>query len=124
MRFVSSENLHLLSWHTSLPFLYHISIDEIFSKVSSALNIPPESFYSPTRNRQGAWARAIVVYIDGKLGVHQVKMVVEYLKRDPAVISRGIRKVEKKRRDEKTFGSRVSKLEEAIEENKNRKIVN
>jgi hypothetical protein len=47
-----------------------------------------------------------------------------YFKRDLAVISRGIRKVEKKRRDEKVFDSRVSKAEEAIKENKERKIIN
>ena len=117
------EDVHR-SLSEELPFVYHISIDEIVSNVSSVLNIPPESFYSPTRNRQGAWARAIVAYIGGKLGGHQVKMVAEHFKRDPAVISRGIRKVEKKRRDEKAFDSRVSKLEEAIKENKKRKIVN
>ena len=55
---------------------------------------------------------------------YQVKMVAEHFKRDPTVISRGIRKVEKKRGDEKAFDSRVSKVEEDIEENKNRKIVN
>ena len=51
-------------------------------------------------------------------------MVAEHFKRDPSVISRGIRKVEKKRGEEEAFDSRVSKLEEAIKENKNRKIVN
>ena len=51
-------------------------------------------------------------------------MVAEHFKRDPAVISRGIRKVEKKRIDEKAFDNRVSKLEEGIKENKKRKIVN
>jgi len=38
-----------------LPCLYHISIEEIVSKVSSVLNIAPEALYSPARNRQGAW---------------------------------------------------------------------
>ena len=52
--------------------------------------------------------------------VIKVKSVAEHFKRDPAVISRGIRKVEKKRRDEKAFDSRVSKVEEAIKENKKR----
>ncbi len=78
-----------------LPFLYHISIEEIVSKVSSVLNIAPESFYSPTRNREGAWGRAIEAYVGGKLGGHRVKTVAQYFKREPAVISRGIRKVEK-----------------------------
>ena len=44
-------------------------------------------------------------------------------KRDPAVMSRGIRKVEKKRREVKAFDSRVSRVEEAIKENKKRKAV-
>ena len=54
---------------------------------------------------------------------YQVKTVAQHFKRDPAVISRGIRKVEKKRRDEKPFANRVSKVEEAIKENKERKII-
>ena len=62
-------------------------------------------------------------YIGGELDAHQVKTVAEYFSRDPAVISRGIRKVEKKRRDEKAFHSRVSRVEEAIKENKKRKLV-
>ena len=62
-------------------------------------------------------------YVGGKLDAHQVKTVAEYFKRDPAVISRGIRKVEKKRREEKAFDSKVSRVEEAIKENKKRKIV-
>ncbi|GAF87754.1 unnamed protein product [marine sediment metagenome] len=51
-------------------------------------------------------------------------MVEEHFKRDTAVISRGIRKVEKKRGEEEAFDSRVSKVEEATKENKKRKIVN
>ncbi len=93
------------------------------SKVSSVLNLPLESFYSPTRNRQGAWGRATVAYIGGKLGGHRVKTVAQHFKRDPAVISRGIRKVEKKRREEKAFDSRVSRVEDAIKEVKKGKIV-
>jgi hypothetical protein len=50
-------------------------------------------------------------------------MVAEHFKRDPAVMSRGIRKVEKKRGEEEEFDSMVRKVEEAIKENKNRKIV-
>jgi len=49
--------------------------------------------------------------------------VAQHFKRDPAVISRGIKKVEKKRREEKTFDGRVSGVEEGIKENKKRKIV-
>ena len=71
------------------------------SRVSCFLNIPPEAFYSPTRNRQGAWGWSIVAYIGGKLGGHQVKTLAEHFKRDPSVISRGIIKVERKRREEK-----------------------
>ena len=52
--------------------------------------------------------------------VIKVKRVAQHFKRDPAVISRGIRKVEKKGREEKAFDSRVSKAEEAIKENKKR----
>ena len=50
-------------------------------------------------------------------------MVAEHFRRDPAVISRGIRKVERRRREEEAFDSGVSRAEDAIKENKNRKIV-
>ena len=52
--------------------------------------------------------------------VIKVKRVAQHFKRDPAFITRGIRKVEKKGREEKAFDSRVSKVEEAIKENKKR----
>ena len=49
--------------------------------------------------------------------------MAEHFNRDPAIISRGIRKVEKKRREEEAFDSKVSRVEEAIRENKKRQIV-
>ena len=65
----------------------------------------------------------VPLYVGGKLDAHQVKTLAEYFKRDPAVISGGIRKVEKKRREEKAFDSRVSRVEDAIKEVKKGKIV-
>jgi hypothetical protein len=62
-------------------------------------------------------------YIGGNLGGHRVKTVAQHFKRAPAGISRGIRKVEKKRTEERAFDSRVSRVEEAIKEDKKRKIV-
>jgi hypothetical protein len=56
------ENVHR-SLSKELPCLYHISIEEIVSKVSSVLNIAPEALYSPARNRQWAWGRATAAYI-------------------------------------------------------------
>ena len=70
--------------------------------------------YSPTRNRRG----------HGRLGDYQVKTVAEHFSRDPAVISREITKVEKKRTEEEAFDSRVSRVEEATKDDKNRKLVN
>jgi len=103
------EEVHR-SLSEELPSLYDISKEEIVSRVSSVPNIPPESSYSSTRNRQGAWGRAIVAYVGGKLGGHQVKTVAQHFKGDPAVISRGTRKVEKERREEEAFDSRVSRV--------------
>jgi len=57
------------------------------------------------------------------LGDHQVKTVAEHFNRDPAVISRGITKVEKKRTEEEAFDSWVSRVEEATKDDKNRKLV-
>ena len=57
------------------------------------------------------------------MDAHQVKTVAEYFKRGPAVISGGIRKVEKKRREQKAFDSKVSRVEDAIKEVKKGKIV-
>jgi predicted transcriptional regulator len=57
------------------------------------------------------------------LGDYQVKTVAEHFNRDPAVISRGITKVEKKRTEEEAFDSWVSRVQEAIKEHKKRKIV-
>lgn len=117
------ENVHQ-TLNEELHFPYDSFIEKIVLELSAMFAIPPESFYSQTRNRQGAWGRAIVAYAGVKLGAHQVKTVAGYFKRDPAVISRGIIKVEKKRRDEKVFDSRLKIVEESLKKNTERKIIN
>lgn len=48
------ENVHR-SLNEELTFMYDISIREIITEISLVLNTPVDLFYSPTRNRHGAW---------------------------------------------------------------------
>ncbi len=67
---------------------------EIVSEVSSVLNISTDLFYSPNRNRHGAWGRVMVGYLVRKLGGHKIKVVAQHFNRDPVVIGQGIKGLE------------------------------
>lgn len=101
--------------------VYDLSLQEIVSKASSALDIPTSLFYSTTRNRQGAWGRAVTGYLARKLGGFQVKAVAEHFARDPAVISQGVKKLEEEVREKAALDRTIAALEEALTRNR-RKI--
>ncbi len=93
---------------------YDISLGEIVSKTSSLLDIPAELFYTPTRNRQGAWGRSVAGYLARKLVGLQITAVAAHFKRDPVVISQGINKLEQRLREEKATVRTIAALEERL----------
>jgi len=116
-RFLGEEsfvgNVHR-NLNAELPSVYDIALGEIISEVSSALNVSVDQLYSRNRNRQGALGRAVVGYIGRKLTGHLIKEVAEHFHRDPVVISQGIKRLEWKLREEKSFTKKMISLEEAL----------
>ena len=104
-------------------YIYDLSIREIVSKVSLVLEVHEDLIYSISRNRPGAWGRAVVGYWGRKLAGYSIKEVAEHFQRDPVAISQGIKKVEEKTREDKVFTRKMAALEEFLTRGKNRKIL-
>ena len=91
-----------------------ISLADIVFSTSRALKIPADLFYSPSRNHQGAWGRSVAGYLARKLCDCRVSAVAEHFRRDPAVISQGMGKVERRLREDDTVSRAVTALEKAL----------
>lgn len=61
-------------------------------------------------------------YIGRRLAGYQIKVVAEYFNRDPAVLSKGVTKVEQKIKEENSFAIMISRIERELIGNKRRKI--
>ena len=99
---------------------YDIFIDEIISEVGLAFNISKDLLYSNTRNRRGAFGRAVVGYLAKELANHPFKDTADHFKRDPVVISKGIKGLEKKIGDDKTIITAINMLRESLTKNRKR----
>ena len=58
------------------------------------------------------------------MGGYQLKRFAEHFKRDPVVISKGVRGVEKKLAEDEPFAQSVAVMEKTLIQNKKPKIVN
>ncbi len=105
-------------------YVYDISIQELVVHVSSVFGMPMETVCSMTRNREGAWGRAIVGYMGKKLCGYSNKSIAEYFHRDPVAISRGIGRVEGRTGSDKDFEAKLRRLEGVITMGQKRKIRN
>ncbi len=111
------ENIHR-DLNEVPSFLYDIAIEEIVSKVSSVLNISKDLFYSTTRNHQGSLGRTVVGYLGKELRGHSFKEISDHFHRDPVVMSQGIKRLEKKIRDDETIAKAIAKLRRALTRNR------
>jgi putative transposase len=105
-------------------YFYDISIQELVAYVSSAFDMAVETVCSLTRNREGAWGRAVIGYLGRELCGFSVKSLAEYFHRDPVAMSRGISKVLARVRVDKSFDANLRKLKGSITKDKKRKIRN
>lgn len=94
--------------------IYDISLEEIVSEVSSVFNVPTALFYTSNRNRQGALARSVVGYLARDLSGYQIKTVAEHFRRDPVVISQGIKRIEEKLMDGDNISEAINSLREVL----------
>jgi hypothetical protein len=96
------------------PTFYNIPLKEIVFQVSSVYNLPIELFYTPSRNRKGAWGRKVVAYLAKKLGNYQTRIVADHFMRDPTVISKGIKTLEETLREDEATARKIAVLEEIL----------
>ncbi len=104
-------------------FVYDISIEEIVSEVSLVFNIGKDLLYSNTRNRRAALGRSVVGYLAKKLANHSFKKAAEHFNRDPVVISREIRGLEKKIREDETIVTAITMLQESLTKNRKKILI-
>ena len=97
---------------------YDISIEEIVSEVSLVFNLTKDLLYSNTRNRRGALGRSVVGYLAKELANHPFKEAAEHFKRGPVVISKGIKGLEKKIREDETIIAAITMLQESLTKNR------
>ncbi len=107
-----------------LVLVYDLGIGEIVSAVGSGLGIPRDLFYSFRRGRQGALGRSVAAFLGKKWGGHPFKEFAAHFKRDPVVISKGVRGVEKRLGDERAFARSLGMIEKILTQNKKPRKVN
>ena len=106
------------------PTFYNIPLTEIVFQVSSVFNLPIELFYTPTRNRKGAWGRKVAAYLAKNLGNYQIKIVADHFRRDPVVISKGIKSLEETLRKDESTAEKIAVLEQILIRDRKESIVN
>jgi len=99
--------------------VYDISIQELIESVSVALNISKDLFYSNTRNRPGALGRAVVGYLGKELSDIPFKATAGHFNRDPVVISKGIKGLEKRIRENEAIATAITMLRASLTKNRN-----
>ncbi|MBW1863094.1 MAG: transposase [Deltaproteobacteria bacterium] len=99
-------------------FVYDISIEEIVSDVCLVFNISKDLLYSNTRNRLGASGRAVVGYLAKELANHPFKETAAHFNRNPVVISKGLKGLEKKIREDETISTAITVLQESLTKNR------
>jgi len=104
--------------------VYDLGIGEIVSAVGSAFGMKRDKFYSFRRSRQGALGRSVAAFLGKKWGGHAFKEFAEHFKRDPVVISKGVRGLEKRLAEDGRFAQSVEMMERTLFQDKRPRIVN
>jgi len=99
-----------------------IDLRDIVKEVSSEFGIRSQRVLQRERNREISQVRWLI----GKLAIEQAGYrlveVARYLKRDPGVMSRGLRNIEERLEKDKKLQVRISKLQVRIREGRKVKI--
>ena len=91
--------------------------------MSLIFNISEDLLYSSTRNRRGALGRSVIGYLAKGLANHPLKETADHFNRDPVVISKGIKGLEKKIRQDETIATAITMLQESLTKNKKRILI-
>ena len=76
------------------PALFEIPLEDIAKEVVNHMAIGRDRMYSLSRDRRGAYGRAIVGYLARKLTGSLVKDIARHFQREPMTISEAVMKME------------------------------
>jgi chromosomal replication initiation ATPase DnaA len=76
------------------PAVFAIALEDIAMEVVNHMAIGRDRLYSLTRDRVGAYGRAIVAYLARKLAGSLVKDIARHFQREPMTISEAVIKIE------------------------------
>jgi hypothetical protein len=79
---------------SSHPGIFEIPIRDISMEVGDKMAIPRDRLYSLTRDRKGAYGRAIVAYLAREMAGFLVRDIGRHFHREPMTISEAIIKIE------------------------------
>jgi len=96
---------------------------EIITCVASVFELSEDLLCSGSRNRRGAWGRAVVGYLGRELGKYRLKDIAEHFRRDPAVMSQGLKKVEERFREDDIFKKVILRLKEKLTQKRRKYLI-
>jgi hypothetical protein len=99
---------------TDEPVLFEIPLEDIVTEVGKTVGIARERIHSLSRDRRGALGRSLVAYLARKLSGYLVKDVARYFRREGAMISQGMMKVENLLRTDEDLAGRVEIIERVL----------
>ncbi len=97
---------------------HSIPLDEILSVVGTYLGIQRELFFTHTRNRRAAWGRSVVGYLGKKLCNYGNESIAHFFKRDPSVLTKGMRNVEDRIISDGVLKKKLEEIERKLVEEK------
>jgi REP element-mobilizing transposase RayT len=101
--------------------LFEIPLEAIVREVGETVGITRDRIHSLSRDRRGALGRSLVAYLARKLSGYFVKDVAKYFRREPAMMSQGIMKLENLLRADEDLAERVEIIERKLIRNRRKK---
>ncbi len=96
------------------PGFYEIPIKDISMEVADKMAIPPNRLYSLTRDRRGAYGRAIVAYLAREMTGSLVKDLAGHFHREPMTISEAVIKIEGLMEKDKELARKIETMKSSL----------
>jgi len=105
------------------PVRFDIPMEEIVEEVSGQTGVSKERIYSLSRDRKGAYGRAVVAYLARKLGGYLVKEIGGFLGREPMTISEATIRLEHRIQGDEELAKRIDFLEKHLIKGRKKKYL-
>jgi len=89
------------------PGFFEIPLEDIVQEVIDHMAIGRDRMYSLSRDRRGAYGRAVVGYLARKLTGSLVKDIARHFQREPTTISEGVMKMESRVEKDRELARRI-----------------